>query len=318
MQWFHQLRIMVKLVISFLIVAAIGAAIGALGIFHMSRINAATENLYSQDVRALKGVQEATIHLIYASRAQMNLLAASTMGERSAGTKAIQAAMQGLDARMAEVRPLLEASPEGQALYKQYEDKMPRFKEQLGGFVTLLLKQSLDSSQFEGRVTDDSIALMKESRGIEEVLNRMVERSDQLARASMEKVGETYKASRLIMLALVLSGIVASVGLGVAIARLLGRQIGGEPAYASDIVGRVAAGDLAVPIQIRRGDTRSLLYAIEQMQQELARVIDRIRQGTDTIATASSQIAAGNHDLSSRTEQQASSLEETAASMEEL
>jgi methyl-accepting chemotaxis protein len=47
-------------------------------------------------------------------------------------------------------------------------------------------------------------------------------------------------------------------------------------------------------------------------------IVGEVRQGTDTIATASGQIAAGNMDLSSRTEEQASSLEETAASMEEL
>ena len=43
-----------------------------------------------------------------------------------------------------------------------------------------------------------------------------------------------------------------------------------------------------------------------------------MRNGTDTVSTASAQIAAGTFDLSSRTEEQASSLEETRASMEEL
>ena len=50
----------------------------------------------------------------------------------------------------------------------------------------------------------------------------------------------------------------------------------------------------------------------------LGATMNRVRSGTDMIATASSQIAAGNQDLSSRTEQQAISVEETASSMEEL
>ncbi|MFI5445990.1 hypothetical protein [Polaromonas sp. UC242_47] len=45
----------------------------------MGRISEATDNLYNKDVRVLKEVQEANIHLLYASRAQMGLLAASTM-----------------------------------------------------------------------------------------------------------------------------------------------------------------------------------------------------------------------------------------------
>jgi methyl-accepting chemotaxis protein len=191
-------------------------------------------------------------------------------------------------------------------------------RQQMTEFVALVLKQSMDSSQYDGRVADDSASLVKESRALEEVMQKLVGHSDQLARGSMENVTGTYKASRLMMMVLVLGGIAASVGLGVAMARMLGLQIGGEPAYAATIVDRVAEGDLTVQVELRKGDSRSLLYAIHKMQQELARVISQIRQASGTIATASSEIAAGNHDLSSRTEQQASSLEETAASMEEL
>jgi methyl-accepting chemotaxis protein len=48
------------------------------------------------------------------------------------------------------------------------------------------------------------------------------------------------------------------------------------------------------------------------------RLVGEVRQGTETIATASGQIASGNQDLSSRTEEQASSLQQTAASMGHL
>jgi len=318
MQWFHQLRVMTKLVGSFLIVAAVGAVIGGLGIFHMGRISAATESLYNQEVLGLKGVQEANIHLLYASRAQMTLLSASSIGERNNGKKDITTALKEVDDLMAEVKPLLEDEAAGAALYQQYAAKMPQLKQQMTDFVALLMKQSLDSSQYDGKVFDDSAQLVKDSRVVEEILQKMVAYSDEQAKASMENVAGTYKASRLMMLVLVLAGIAASIALGWVMARMLGLQIGGEPAYAAGIVDRVAAGDLTVHVDLRKGDSRSLLYAIHKMQQELTRVISQIRQASGTIATASSEIAAGNHDLSSRTEEQASSLEETAASMEEL
>ena len=54
------------------------------------------------------------------------------------------------------------------------------------------------------------------------------------------------------------------------------------------------------------------------MNESLARIVRDVRDGCESIASASSQIAQGNSDLSQRTEEQASSLEETAASMEEL
>lgn len=117
----------------------------------------------------------------------------------------------------------------------------------------------------------------------------------------------------------ILAGIIALAALViVVITRGLIRQLGGEPAYAAEIAGRIAAGDLSTDIDTRRSDHASLLVAMKAMRSGLANIVMEVRAGTESISTASSQIASGSLDLSSRTEQQASSLEETASSMEEL
>ncbi|WPH19588.1 methyl-accepting chemotaxis protein [Variovorax paradoxus] len=318
MKWFLELRVAAKLVLSFLVVAAVGAAVGGLGIFHMGRINASTENLYSHDLRAMKAVQAANIHLLDASRAQMGLLSAGTKGERNTGFTELKNAVKALESNVAEVKPLLEETPEGRELSEQYQRLMPPLKKHLFDFVDLIAKQSLDSSQFEGSVPQESEQLLKESRALEKVLQRMVAYSDQQARDSMEDAARTFKTSRLLMVLMALAGIAISVGLGVVVARLLARQLGGEPGYAADVVGRIANGDLSESVQARSARAGSLLFSIKRMQDQLTEVVVRIKTSSDAIATASGEIAAGNQDLSSRTEEQASSLEQTAASMEEL
>ena len=110
----------------------------------------------------------------------------------------------------------------------------------------------------------------------------------------------------------------ALLAIGWLISRGIVRQLGGEPQQAVGITRRISDGDLTVAIDLRKGDTSSLLYSIRTMRDSLAKVVGEVRGGTQTIATASHEIAAGNQDLSSRTEEQASSLEQTAASMEEL
>jgi len=102
------------------------------------------------------------------------------------------------------------------------------------------------------------------------------------------------------------------------IRRFVHRPLGGEPAEATAVANRIAAGDLAQPVAVRQGDSLSLMAAMAVMQQNLAGIIGRIHDTAGTISVASSEIAAGNADLSQRTEEQASSLEETASSMEEL
>ena len=122
-------------------------------------------------------------------------------------------------------------------------------------------------------------------------------------------------------LSLAVAAFAILTGAGVAfwLTRNVTRQLGGEPDYAAAIAGAIADGDLTVQIAVddERNQT-SLMFAMRQMQQSLATLDQKVRDGTDTITTASGEIAAGNLDLSARTEEQASSLEETAASMEEL
>ena len=81
----------------------------------------------------------------------------------------------------------------------------------------------------------------------------------------------------------------------------------------------IAAGDLTTKITIESQDeTGHLLSSLKTMNEELSKIVGDVRNGADSIATATEQIAAGNADLSQRTEEQASALEQTASSMEEL
>ena len=107
-------------------------------------------------------------------------------------------------------------------------------------------------------------------------------------------------------------------GVMLVIIRSIHRQLGGEPGYAADVVTRIAAGDLTVPVEVSRDVTGSLLHAMKGMQTSLAHIIGSVHDGSEAISASSKEIAAGNLDLSARTEEQAASLEQTAASMAEL
>ncbi|GHA84594.1 methyl-accepting chemotaxis protein [Modicisalibacter luteus] len=96
------------------------------------------------------------------------------------------------------------------------------------------------------------------------------------------------------------------------------KSLGGDPRHARDVVQQIASGDLTRPLQLKSGDSSSLLAAIEGMRQRLSSSLAQVRQAAEQINSGSSRIAAGNQDLSARTEQQAASIEETASSMEEL
>jgi methyl-accepting chemotaxis protein len=81
----------------------------------------------------------------------------------------------------------------------------------------------------------------------------------------------------------------------------------------------IAAGDLTQQIDVRSSnEIGEVQKALQEMNRSLAQIVLQVRQGTDTIFSASSDIARGNMDLSNRTEVQASALERTATSMSEV
>lgn len=139
-----------------------------------------------------------------------------------------------------------------------------------------------------------------------------------LMQKGADNAERTYGSAQASLVGILVGVLVVGLLVAIWITRGIQKSLGGEPAYAAEIAGRIAAGDLATSVALKSNDTTSLLYAMKSMRDKLAVIVSQVRTGTETIATASGQIASGNLDLSSRTEQQAASLEETASSMEEL
>ena len=85
------------------------------------------------------------------------------------------------------------------------------------------------------------------------------------------------------------------------------------------LLAAVADGDLTRRIEVALpGQFGQLASDANRTVEGLAKIVNEIRQTSDSIGAAAGEIAAGNADLSARTEQQAAALEETASSMEEL
>jgi methyl-accepting chemotaxis protein len=162
----------------------------------------------------------------------------------------------------------------------------------------------------------------KAVRGMDRAPSKLLdEAGDKLAAASATAAAQTDAAGKratFMSLAVILVTCIVSVVGAVFFSRTITRQLGGEPATAADLAQSVAEGDLTVRIDLKPGDTTSLMAQLEAMQDSLVKLVGEVRGNAESVATASAQISQGNADLSQRTEQQASALQQTAATMEEL
>jgi len=139
----------------------------------------------------------------------------------------------------------------------------------------------------------------------------------QEAKNSQDEINakETYQASMTFMIIATISAIFIGIGIAWSSTRAITTPL----KKAIQVAQSVAEGDLTSKIEVHsQNEAGQLMLALQQMNDSLAHLVGQVREGTETISTASSEIATGNMDLSSRTESQAGALQETASSMEEL
>ncbi|MDO8439343.1 MAG: methyl-accepting chemotaxis protein [Telluria sp.] len=306
-----------RLQAAFILVAVLGSIVAAIGIFNMARMNAQAERAYANDLLGLSRVKEANINQVYIGRSLRNVLLSTAPEEREKFGAQVAQHKRALHEQLTRARPLFR-SDAARALFAELDKQLADYE----AGVAQALKMAAEAEEApEARAATTQFlfsTLNPKAVLADRILNELGLSMEMAAAASAVEAASLYHDSRMLMITLVLVSLGVGAGLGFWITRGLTRQLGGEPAYAAEIAGQIAAGQLSIVIATRPHDKSSLLYAMETMRQSLTRIVGQVRSGTDAIATASAQIASGNADLSARTEAQAGSLEETASSMEQL
>ncbi|MFP5392025.1 MAG: methyl-accepting chemotaxis protein, partial [Gammaproteobacteria bacterium] len=310
----NNMKVGTRLLTGFLLIAVLGALVAALGVYNMSTMNTAAKRAYESDLLGISMSKEANINLIYVGRSVRNVLLASPE-QRPAQIEKLYSARKSMQDFLDKARPLYYTEA-ARALFASLDSNLAEYDRLLAKMIEMA---KVDTPEGEAAATEYLFGtLAPKGNVIDDQLTELGKIKEKLAAQSAATADQTYHATRNLSIGLVLASLGLGVGLGLWITRSLTRQLGGEPAYAAEAAGRIAAGELSTPIELTGNDSGSLLAAMESMRKELINIVSQVRAGTDTIATASSQIATGNMDLSQRTEEQASSLEETASSMEEL
>ncbi|NTV71097.1 MAG: methyl-accepting chemotaxis protein [Azonexaceae bacterium] len=96
------------------------------------------------------------------------------------------------------------------------------------------------------------------------------------------------------------------------------KTLGGDPAIASAVTKRIAAGDLTTPVDCQPGDQDSLLGNIRSMQETLRFMIASIVANAEQVASAATQLLSASEQVAVRASQQSDAASSMAASVEEM
>ncbi|MBX9901782.1 MAG: MCP four helix bundle domain-containing protein [Burkholderiaceae bacterium] len=200
------------------------------------------------------------------------------------------------------------ATPEAKASMKTLNELRQKYAKYQNEFTNL----AKESRTEEAKTTLQYVLQPVYISYNDEIEKLLVHQSQIMDKASQQS---NKYAQQTVWLVLVIT--VSAVVLAALLGTLTLRSITRPLKDAVVIAQKVADGDLTSHIHTEATDeTGQLLEALRAMNDGLVDIVSQVRQGTETIVTASNEIASGNLDLSIRTEQQATSLEKTSTSME--
>ena len=312
MSIFNDMKIGTKLIGSFAVLLGITAFLGVFALSQMNRMNDATTEITGNWLPAVQAISEINTNTSDLRIGEMSHVLSTEDKAMEKYEKEISDLAVSIDKNI-KIYEKLISSPEEQRMYDDFMQKWNLYVAEHRKLLTLS----------RANKTEEANALMKgaSERLFNEMsaqLVKMVELNAEGGTVASEHSDQIFASSQISVLIILAIAIAIGLGLALVVTRNLLAQLGGEPKYAAEIMQKIAHGDLSSNISANTKYPESMLFAMKEMQDNLAKIVSEVRNSTNSIGTASEEIAHGTTDLSQRTEEQASSLEETASSMEEL
>lgn len=277
MKWYYDMKIGTKLIASFVIVGAISAIVGYIGIRNMGDIADRADSMYAKELLGLADVQRANADLLALARAEKNLLLSSDQAERSKYLAAIENFKTDLKENMEKARALIYTD-KGKELLEKFDQAWKERAEVLSQTIELA---SNEGAQKKRESVDLSFGLGRQkSDAVEDVLSELVSLKETNAKEAAQATSQTYQSSRSVMLILAIGGVLLGVGLGIFISRSISQPVG-ELALAAK---NIAMGDINQRIEFRSGDELGALA------EAFRALIDYI----GIVAAALEKVAAGD------------------------
>ena len=309
MNYFNNLKIGTRLIITLSLLMLITIGIGVESVVKASSVQSALEDITQRRMVLNEHFNDLRQEVNRQARYLRNMALLTQPEQINAERQSIEASRK----QTTELLAVLEKTvhtPKGRELLAQVVGARSQFSAGVDRYFELI-----DKDDKEAAVQQLITGLRPVQLAYLSTLNDSIRYQSEAAKAYSVATVAQVKALQWNMWVATGLAMLISVVLGSGIVRSITRPLQQAVAVARS----VAAGRLNTVIAVNsRDEAGQLLQALKDMQAGLTGVVGTVRSGSESVASASSQIAQGNTDLSQRTEEQASALEETAASMEEL
>jgi methyl-accepting chemotaxis protein len=351
MQWFYNLKIARKLLITFSLMCIITALIGYVGINNMGNINDMLNDLYSKHMLGLSNNKEANINLIYYDRALRNYILARDQEDRDKRLSDMSKFESNMRKYLEQVSKTI-VTDEGKENFRKINEGLDEYYRSAKKVITEA--NSMGFSNITDKVWNSTKEARDVANNVDNLMTDLSIMKENLGKKFYDESDVIYSNSRNFLVILIILSVLAGIGLGIFIARIISNPV----KELVEVSEKLAIGDIDIKIEADTKDeigelTHSFQKMITGIQEQamlankisdgdltvtvnvksdkdvmgksLNEMVEKLRDVVESVKTASDNVAAGSQEMSSSSEQmsqgsteQAASAEEASSSMEQM
>jgi methyl-accepting chemotaxis protein len=310
MKWFYDLKISVKLLSSFTLVALIAGSIGYVGVTRLGQLEASGEAMYSLNTQPLGDLIDVTTNYQKLRVNVRDVVLDRTNEERNKRVASIKELEKQIDDLLKSVDEHSKSAEVKKAIQETHAA--------LGAYGPIW--QKITSLALEGK-TEQAFAVMRDpvsavpAKAVDDAIQKLSDLKVTDAKKKNEINTQNAKDAIRFTLILVVVGSVLALGLGWFISAI----ISGPLRKGVDFAVAVAGGDLTQKLDLNQQDeVGKLSRAMNDMVEKLRDIVGEVKSATDNVASGSQQLSSSSEEMSQGASEQAAAAEEVSSSMEQM
>lgn len=308
MNWFNNLKIGKRLIISFIAIAFLACVVGVVGIVNIKKVDDNYTDLFTNYGAASGDIGDLGI-AYHDNRSAIRDILLEKGKDREKYINKIKENDKAIANSMQKVEKTLQTE-EGRRVFAVMQDNLAKYNAARERVIAMALAKQEEQAY---------ILFWTEAAAPAGEVSKAIDQLFQLKESGGKKLSAEYSATTYttitVMILVIIVAMVVAVGLGILIARSISRPIGQLVEGANHI----ANGDLNITVEATTKDEIGMLAAaFRQMADQINEVMINISSAADQVAAGSKQVSESSMSLSQGATEQASSIEQLTASIEEI
>ena len=309
MKWYYNLKISVKLLSAFIVVAIIAGVIGWIGVVKLHQIDEADTKLYEKVTIPLADMAEISIAFQRQRVNSRDLLDAATMEEKQKFAARIKELREGNNKNVEAFEKTI-LTDEGKKLFEEYKTLRAAYGAELDKMIALVMQNNNAEAQVILKGSAN-----KASRDLQTQIEKLMEAKLKQAKLIADDNTKLADAASTLMIGLAIGGALIAIFFGFMISSIISNPLRKGVIFAQ----AVAAGDLTQKVDLdQKDEIGQLAQALNEMVAKLSSIVGEVMSASDNVASGSQELSSTAQQMSQGATEQAASAEEISSSMEEM